>query len=234
MDVTGPFEVFSKLPHSTCRLYAERADPVRDMGGLQLVPDATLKQAPQLDVLVVPGGFGQQQMMEHKAVLKWLQKQAQSARLILSVCTGALICGAAGLLHGKRATTHWSAHQLLHLFGATPVDERVVQDGSMIFAAGVTAGIDGALAAVARLRGDEAAQSIQLSMEYAPAPPFTTGHPQTASASLVQKARNAVQEITAQREATAQEYFQRTSLTQAIARGNRHNEIDWGAPVEAE
>jgi cyclohexyl-isocyanide hydratase len=122
---------------------------------------------------------------------------------VFSVCTGALLCGAAGLLRGRRATTHWTSFHLLPLFGATPVDERVVVDGDMVFAAGVTAGIDGALRVAAELRGDAAAQTIQLQIAYAPEPPFDSGRPETAPAAILEHAVRSVRKITAQRERTA-------------------------------
>ena len=153
IDLTGPFEVLSRIPNSTYRLYGKTADPVRDIRGLRLTPDATLADAPPLDVLHVPGGFGQEALMEDAEVLGWIRQQAAGACSIFSVCTGALLCGAAGLLKGRRATTHWASFHLLPFFGAIPVNERVVMDGSCIFAAGVTAGIDGALRLAAELRG---------------------------------------------------------------------------------
>jgi cyclohexyl-isocyanide hydratase len=203
IDLTGPFEVLSRIPNSACRIFAKTAEPVRDGRGLRLMPDAALIEAPQLDVLHVPGGFGQEAMMDDEEVLGWIRHQAAGARWVLSVCTGALICGAAGLLKERRATTHWAAFHLLPFFGAIPVNERVVVDGDMVFAAGVTAGIDGALRLAAELRGDEAAQAIQLSMQYAPEPPFNCGAPETAPATILEHARRSVQAITAQREATA-------------------------------
>jgi len=209
IDLTGPFEVFSRLPNSTCRIYAETQSPVRDMGGLLLTPDATLSEAPKLDVLHVPGGFGQEALMDDEAVLSWLRQQAAGALCVLSVCTGALLCGAAGLLKGKRATTHWSSHHLLPYFGAVPVNERVVIDGNVVLAAGVTAGIDGALRVAAMLRGDEAAQAIQLSMQYAPEPPFNSGSLETAPSAITAVARRVVEAITAQREETAKRIAER-------------------------
>ena len=203
IDLTGPFEVLSRIPNSTYRIYGKTTDPVRDYRGLRITPDAAIGDAPQLDVLHVPGGFGQEALMDDTVVLDWLRQQAGHAR-IFSVCTGALICGAAGLLMGRRATTHWASFQLLRYFGATPVNERVVIDGDWIFAAGVTSGIDGALRLAAELRGDEVAQGIQLFMEYAPQPPFNSGTPETAPATVLAQTRQSVAKITAQREATAQ------------------------------
>jgi cyclohexyl-isocyanide hydratase len=135
--------------------------------------------------------------------LAWIKRQATGARSLFSVCTGALLCGAAGLLNGRRATTHWASFHLLPFFGAIPINERVVIDGTWIFAAGVTAGIDGALRLAAQLRGDEAAQAIQLYMAYAPEPPFNSGTPETAPPSILEQARQSVRELTARREASA-------------------------------
>jgi cyclohexyl-isocyanide hydratase len=203
IDLTGPFEVLSRIPNSTYRLYGKTAETVRDLKGLRLTPDATLAEAPALDVLHVPGGFGQEALMEDAEVLAWINRQATGAHSVFSVCTGALLCGAAGLLKGRRATTHWASFHLLPFFGAIPVNQRVVVDGNWVFAAGVTAGIDGALRLAAELRGDEAAQAIQLYMVYAPEPPFDSGTPETAPAAILEQARQSVQGITAQREQTA-------------------------------
>jgi cyclohexyl-isocyanide hydratase len=203
IDLTGPFEVLSRIPNSTYRIYAKTMAPVRDVKGLWLTPNATLAEAPPLDVLHVPGGFGQEALMEDAEVLGWIRRQAGGACSIFSVCTGALLCGAAGLLKGRRATTHWSAFHLLPFFGAIPVNERVVVDGAWISAAGVTAGIDGVLRLAAELRGDEAAQAIQLHMVYAPGPPFNSGTPETAPAAILEEARRSVRGVTAQREQTA-------------------------------
>jgi cyclohexyl-isocyanide hydratase len=203
IDLTGPFEVLARIPNASYRIYGKTAAPVRDLNGLRLTPDASLADAPPLDVLHVPGGFGQESLMEDAEVLSWIRQQAAGACRIFSVCTGALLCGAAGLLDGRRATTHWAALHLLPYFGAIPVNERVVIDGAWIFAAGVTAGIDGALRLAAELRGDEAAQRIQLDMVYAPEPPFASGTPETAPAAILQQARQSLRAITAHREETA-------------------------------
>lgn len=203
IDLTGPFEVLSRIPNATYRIYGRTAAPVRDLRGLRLTPDAALADAPPLDVLHVPGGAGQEALMEDAEVLGWIRQQASGACSIFSVCTGALICGAAGLLKGRRATTHWSAFHLLPFFGAIPVNERVVIDGAWIFAAGVTAGIDGALRLAAELRGDATAQTIQLHMAYAPEPPFDSGTPETAPAAILDEARRSVRTLTMRREKTA-------------------------------
>ena len=203
IDMTGPFEVLSRIPNSTYRVYGKTARPVRDIKGLRLTPDAILADAPPLDVLHVPGGFGQEALMENEEMLAWIRQQAAGACSIFSVCTGALICGAAGLLKGRRATTHWASFHLLPFFGAIPVNERVVVDGSYVFSAGVTAGIDGALRLAAELRGDATAQAIQLHMAYAPEPPFNSGTPETAPPAILQHARQSMQDITTRREVTA-------------------------------
>jgi cyclohexyl-isocyanide hydratase len=147
-------------------------------------------------------------------VLGWLRRQAEGAKKVLSVCTGALLCGAAGLIRGKRATTHWASFHLLPWFGAVPVDERVVVDGDWIFAAGVTAGIDGALQLVAEVRGIAAAQRIQLDIAYAPEPPFQSGTPHTAPAEIVGAARRDVAELIARREASARRAAARLGIAQ--------------------
>jgi cyclohexyl-isocyanide hydratase len=212
IDLTGPFEVLSRIPNSTYRLFARTAAPVRDIRGLRLLPDAILAEAPKLDLLHVPGGFGQEALMNDSELLDWVRIQASEARYVFSVCTGALICGAAGLLKGRRATTHWSAFDLLPYFGAIPTKERVVIDGNLVCAAGVTAGIDGALRVAAELRGQEVAQLIQLQMEYAPEPPFNSGSPATAPAAILEQARLAVQAISDQRRSTAEETARRLGI----------------------
>ena len=214
IDLTGPFEVLSRLPNATHRIYAKSLAPARDLQGLRIMPDATLAEAPQLDILHVPGGRGQEALMDDEEVLGWLQGQAEGAKKVLSVCTGALLCGAAGLLRGKRATTHWASFHLLPWFGAIPVDERVVVDADFIFAAGVTAGIDGALRLVADVRGVAAAQRIQLDIAYAPEPPFQSGTPQTAPPEILEAARRDVAELTARREATARRVATRLGVAE--------------------
>lgn len=216
IDLTGPFEILSRIPNSTYRLYGKSTAPVRDIKGLRITPDAALADAPQLDVLHIPGGFGQELLMEDAEVIGWIARQAKGAQALFSVCTGALLCGAAGLLVGRKATTHWASFHLLPLFGATPVNARVVKDGDWIFAAGVTAGIDGALQLAADLRGPAVAQSIQLYMAYAPEPPFNSGTPETAPAAVLDAARDGVRELTARREATARRIGQRLGITASM------------------
>lgn len=221
IDLTGPFEVLARIPNATYRLYGVTTEPVRDLRGLRLTPDAAIADAPRLDVLHVPGGAGQEALMEDEAVLGWIARQAAGATWTFSVCTGALLCGGAGLLKGRRATTHWASFHLLPFFGATPVNERVVVDGTFIFAAGVTAGIDGALRLAAELRGEDAAKAIQLYMAYAPEPPFDSGTPETAPPAILSEAREATRAITARREATARRVAARLGIDvgQAAAAG---------------
>lgn len=198
-DFTGPFEVLSRVPDSTFHVLGKEKAPVRDAKGLILTPEETLAEAPQLDLLVVPGGAGVNALMEDEAVLSFVRQQAAGARYVLSVCTGALVCGAAGLLRGRRATTHWASFHLLEWFGAIPVDERVVVDGNLICAAGVTAGFDGALRVAAMLCGDRVAQEIQLALEYAPEPPFDSGSPKTAPAEVLESARESLRSVVDER-----------------------------------
>jgi cyclohexyl-isocyanide hydratase len=217
IDLTGPFEVLSRIPNATYRIYAKDMEPVKDIAGLGLMANARLAAAPRLDVLHIPGGPGQEAVMEDEAVLDWVRRQAESALCVFSVCTGALICGAAGLLTGKRATTHWTAIHLLHHFGAIPVDQRVVEDGNLLCAAGVTAGIDGALRLAARLRGDDVAQGIQLYMAYQPEPPFDAGSPERAPAAVTARMRTVAANLTERREATARRVGARLGLDLSAA-----------------
>ena len=191
-DFTGPFEVLSRVPNSTFHVLGKTRAPITDARGLILTPQATLAEAPWLDLLHVPGGAGVNELMEDEEVLAFICKQAPRARFVFSVCTGALVCGAAGLLKGRRATTHWASLHLLKYFGALPAKERVVADGNLVSTAGVTAGIDGALRIAALLRGDRAAQEIQLYMQYAPEPPFDSGSPETAPPKVLQSGRRAM------------------------------------------
>jgi cyclohexyl-isocyanide hydratase len=210
-DLTGPFEVLSRLPNATFRLYGLTDSPVRDVMGLRLLPDDTIANAPALDILHVPGGPGQEALMEDEATLDWLRAQAWGATAVLSVCTGALLLGAAGLLVGRRATTHWAAHHLLPLFGAAAVDARVVRDEPFLFAAGVTAGLDGALQLAADLRGQAAAERIQLDIAYAPEPPFNSGSPETAPPAVLQEARQAAAPLAERRLKTARRLAEKLS-----------------------
>jgi cyclohexyl-isocyanide hydratase len=211
-DLTGPFEVLSRLPNSTFHVLGKDTTPIRDLMGLILTPTMTFAQAPPLDLLIVPGGWGQEALMDDATVLEFIQTQAAGAQYTFSICTGALVCGAAGLLRGVRSTTHWSAFHLLGYFGAIPVNARVVVDGKHISAAGVTAGIDGALRVASLLRDERTAQVIQLSMEYAPEPPFNSGTPQTAPPDVLEAALAVTRKTTEARLATAQRIASRLGI----------------------
>jgi cyclohexyl-isocyanide hydratase len=201
LDMTGPHEVFARLPGSEIHLIWKSREPVTAQGGLRLTPTTTLSDCPQLDLICVPGGPGMNPLLNDEEVLAFLRSQATRARYVTAVCTGALVLGAAGLLRGKRATTHWSAHQFLAMFGAIPVAERTVIDGNVITGGGVTAGIDFALKVVAQVAGEDAAKVIQLGIEYDPHPPFRAGSPKEAGDAIIARVRTAGANMQVQREA---------------------------------
>ncbi|MBY4768658.1 DJ-1/PfpI family protein [Burkholderia ambifaria] len=187
LDLTGPHDVLASLPDSAVHLLWKSRDTVASSSGLALAPTCTFDDCPPLDVICVPGGIGINDLLLDAETIAFVQQRAATARYVTSVCTGALLLGVAGLLRGRRATTHWAFHELLEPLGAVPVRERVVRDGNLITGGGVTAGIDFALTIAAELAGDEEAQSIQLALEYAPAPPFDAGSPDTAPASVLKR-----------------------------------------------
>lgn len=191
LDAIGPYEVLSRIPGATVKFVAKEAGPVRtDVGSLAVVADYTLDQVPSPDIFVVPGGPGQTALMNDDAILNWVRRAHETSKWTTSVCTGSLLLGAAGLLKGLKATTHWLAYDALRELGAEAVPQRVVIEGKIITAAGVSAGIDMALALVARECGDVIAQSIQLGIEYDPQPPFDSGSPAKASAEIVERLRS--------------------------------------------
>jgi cyclohexyl-isocyanide hydratase len=196
LDLTGPFEVLHRIPGAKVHLVWKDTQPVYADSGLGLVPTTTIADCPPLDVVFVPGGIGQVAMMTDTVVLDFLRRHGKTARYITSVCTGALVLGAAGLLTGYNATTHWAFTELLPACGARHVPGRVVVDGNRITGGGVTAGIDFAFRLVAELAGDEVAKSIQLGLEYDPAPPFRSGHPDVADPALVAQLRARFGELT--------------------------------------
>ena len=204
LDLTGPYEVFTRLPNTTVYLVAATLAPVRSERGLTITPDTTFDQVPPVDILFVPGGPGVDPLMEDAVLLEFLRKQAAQARYVTSVCTGALLLGAAGLLRGYRATTHWLSLDLLPLFGAQPVQERVVIDRNRITGGGVTAGIDFGLVVATEIYGANVAQAIQLSIEYDPQPPFQSGSPHTASADVVERLTRLRQPMQANRRSIAE------------------------------
>jgi cyclohexyl-isocyanide hydratase len=185
LDLTGPVQVFSSVPGAKLHLLWKRIEPVQSDSVLVLTPTTTFADCPQLDVICVPGGFGTDDMVNDEEVLQFLRDQAKGAKYITSVCTGSLVLGAAGLLRGYRAATHWTAMENLSAFGATPTKTRVCIDRNRVTGGGVTAGIDFALTLVAMLIDKETAQAIQLRLEYNPAPPFNAGSPDTAPAEIV-------------------------------------------------
>ena len=180
LDLTGAYEVLARMPDTRVHLVASTLHPVRSEWGLTISPDATFANAPPLDILCVPGGWGINECLDDEELLGFLRARGERARYITSVCSGALLLGAAGLLRGYRATTHWLSLDLLPLLGAEAVRQRVVRDRNRITGGGVTAGIDFGLARAAELFGPATAQRIQLAIEYAPAPPFDSGSPDTA------------------------------------------------------
>jgi cyclohexyl-isocyanide hydratase len=203
IDFTGPFEVLSRMPNTKVHIVAKELAPVRDVKGLQLIPEVAIEEAGIFDVLVMPGGYGQQALMQDEDVLSLVRSHAHQERILFSICTGALVCGAAGVLTGRQVTTHWAVRRLMHHYGAVLADARVVVDRNIISAAGVTAGLDAALVLVSLLRGDAVAQEIQLAIEYAPNPVFHSGSPDTAPAAVMQNFMKSYEPIGAAREAEA-------------------------------
>ena len=201
LDLTGPYEVLASLPEARVDLVARSLAPITSATGLVLAPTATFADCPALDVLCIPGGAGVNDLLSDTDTLGFVRRQAAGARYIASVCTGALVLSAAGLLRNRRATTHWNAHDLLAAFGAIPVQGRVVRDGNLLTGGGVTAGIDLALTLVAELAGRPAAEAIQLNLEYAPVPPFDAGTPETAPPDVLAAVRRRSAPLRAEREA---------------------------------
>ncbi|KKX61148.1 isonitrile hydratase [Pseudomonas putida] len=190
LDLTGPYDVLASLPDVKVHLIWKDLMPVTASTGLMLKPTVTFDDCPALDVICVPGGSGVGPLMEDEQTLAFIKTQAANARYVTSVCTGALVLGAAGLLKGKRATTHWAYHELLTPLGAIAVKDRVVRDGNLLTGGGITAGIDFALTLAAELFGQDTAELVQLQLEYAPAPPFQAGSPETAPNRVLEEARN--------------------------------------------
>lgn len=213
IDFTGPFEVLTRLPDTKVHVIGTQKGPFRGYEGLIVTPEMVISEAPSLDLLQVAGGAGQQALMNDAAVLSFIQAHAAGGKPIFSVCTGALLLGAAGVLKGRRATTHWTALDLLPYFGATPVNERVVIDGHVVTAAGVTAGIDGALVVAALVRGKAIAQGVQLNIQYAPDPPFNAGTPETAPKEVLAAVEEAYAPLMRARLNTAKEVAARLGIT---------------------
>ena len=204
LDMTGPYEVLARLPNTAVHLVSHTLQPITTDRGMQIMPNMTYADCPQLDVVMVPGGPGQQDLMEDETVLEFLRRQARGAKYVTSVCTGSLVLAAAGLLKGRRATCHWAALEHLTTLGAIPVAERVVVDGNIVTGAGVASGIDFALKLASILEGEAAAREIQLQIEYAPDPPFDAGSPHKAAPETVAAVRKRIATLNAQRAEMAQ------------------------------
>ncbi len=211
LDLTGPYEVLARIPDATVHIVAKTLDPVPvEVGPLRLVPSTTFRDAPPIDLLFAPGGGGQIAATEDDETLDWIRTTGEKARWVTSACTGALLLGAAGLLDGYRAATHWAFMDLLPLVGAIPTNKRVVVDRNRLTSGGVTAGIDIAFVITCELAGRPAAEMIQLQMEYDPEPPFRAGHPNVASPALVARARERIARRYAQREEQLRRFTSRT------------------------
>lgn len=195
LDLTGPFEVLHRVPNAQVHLVWKDTQPVAAGSGMSIVPTATLDGVPKLDVLFVPGGFGQVPLMRDETVLGFLRDHGATAQWVTAVCTGSLLLGAAGLLDGYEATTHWAFVDALAAFGAKHVPGRVVVDRDRMTGGGVTAGIDFGLTLVAQLAGEDTAKAIELGLEYNPHPPFRSGHPDVADPELVALVRNRLAEV---------------------------------------
>jgi len=190
LDAVGPYEVLSRVPGTELVFVGPEAGPLRtDTGQLGLNADAVIEDVTEPDVLLIPGGEGNRPLLTDERVLDWVRSVHEHTTWTTSVCTGSLVLGAAGLLEGKRATTHWAYYDTLENYGATPVAERFVEDGKVMTAAGVSAGIDMSLALVARMFHENVARAIQLGIEYDPAPPFDSGSPEKAAPELVSLVR---------------------------------------------
>jgi cyclohexyl-isocyanide hydratase len=215
LDLTGPYEVFASWPQARVRLIGKSGESVASSTGLRLTPTTTYADCPRLDVICVPGGAGVNALMSDEETLSFVRAQAKGARFVTSVCTGALVLGAAGLLRGKRATTHWASLDLLAAFGAVPMKARVVRDDPLLTGGGVTAGIDFALTLIAELAGRDVAEIIQLNLEYAPEPPFAAGSPETARPEIVARVRAAMTGVRAERERLAHAAWRKSEASNA-------------------
>lgn len=219
LDLTGPIELLHRVPDSAMHVVWKDTAPVASASGLHLVPTTTLDACPPLDVLLVPGGAGTGDLITDQRVLEWVATQGRRARYVTAVCTGSLVLGAAGLLDGYEATTHWAYMDILPTFGARPVRKRVVVDCNRITAGGVTAGIDFGLQLVAELAGETLAQAIQLALEYDPEPPYRSGHPDVAPPAVVERVRDLMAGRVNRQRAKAQEWAASRNAAQAHVTG---------------
>ena len=200
LDATGPAQVLARTPGATLHMIWKTRDPVKTDAGFSIVPTTTFADCPQLDVICIPGGAGQIDLMNDAETLSFVAAQGAKARYVTSVCTGSLVLGAAGLLNGYKSACHWASRDLLAAFGAIPVAERVVRDRNRFSGGGVTAGIDFGLTLLAELAGDEVAQSVQLGLEYDPQPPFQSGSPEKAGAERTARVRAQMEKMIARRQ----------------------------------
>ena len=199
LDFTAPAQALSRMPGAVVAGAAATLDPLATDSGFAIVPTHDFASAPQADILCVPGGHGVADALGDAATIDFIARQAAGAAWVTSVCTGAFLLGRAGLLVGKRATTHWAYTHLLPLVGAAHQPGRVVEDGKIVTSGGVTSGLDCALTLIARMKGDAVAQAIQLAIEYDPAPPFVGGHPDTAPAAVTAGLKTRVYDAAAAR-----------------------------------
>jgi cyclohexyl-isocyanide hydratase len=204
LDFTGPYEVFARLPGARCTLASARGGDVEADGGITFTGVRRLADVERCSLICVPGGFGTIEAIEDQELLKQIRRLAAGARYVTSVCTGSLVLGAAGLLKGRRATSHWAWRDRLSAFGATVDSARVVRDGNVITGGGVTAGIDMALTVMAEIAGADYAQSVQLGIEYAPAPPFDAGRPELAPAHILAETRQRYERVRPARDAAVE------------------------------
>jgi transcriptional regulator GlxA family with amidase domain len=194
LDAVGPYDVLSRIPGATVTFVAHEPGALRTENGmLALVADSALEEVPEPEVVVVPGGLGTRALLDDERILRWIRRAHEGSRFTTSVCTGSLLLGAAGILDGLQATTHWLELETLDRFGAQPTSRRVVEQGKVITAAGVSSGIDMALLLTARLAGDEVAEAVQLAIEYDPEPPFDSGSTAKAKPETVELVRNVVE-----------------------------------------
>jgi cyclohexyl-isocyanide hydratase len=201
LDMTGPAQFLSRLPETRVDYVWKSQEPVPTDAGFAILPTATFANVPQPDLICVPGGIGVASVMADEEAMAWLRSAGAQAQWVTSVCTGSLILGAAGLLSGYRATTHWAWHHLLREFGAEPVQARTVVDRNRITGGGVTAGIDFALRLIAEIAGEAMAKTLQLGFEYDPAPPVVGGTPDKADPDILAAYRAAMATTMARREA---------------------------------
>ncbi|WP_421992089.1 DJ-1/PfpI family protein [Qipengyuania sp.] len=221
LDLTGPVQVLSRLGNVRIHLVSSSMDPVMTDAGFSINPTCTYSECPQPNVVCVPGGAGADDAMLDAVLIDWLRRSAPAADWITSVCTGSLVLGAAGLLKGKRATSHWLSRDLLTQFDAIPVAQRVVFDGRVVTGGGVTAGIDFALTLTAKIRGEEHAKLVQLALEYDPQPPFCSGSPTGADVETVRRIRELTQKAQSERSAKV-----------AAAAATLHPKAGWRLPTQ--